>query len=80
MTGSAVSCQSGSLSPCLRDPPSWADVTVQPVPGQGLNGERCRSLRLPHSAPVRSAFSLTEARGKAGFQGTVPLTRDHDEH
>gem|GEM_PF-4227922 len=79
MTGPAVFRQSGSNSPCLRESPSSAAVTVQPVPGQALIGEQCRFLRLPHSATVGLASSRSEARGHAGFQSTVPHPRDRDE-
>ena len=54
-------------------------MTVQPVPGQALIGELCRFLRLPHSATVGLASRRSEARGNAGFQSTVPYSRDRDE-
>jgi len=71
--------QYGSISPCLREPPASAAVTGQPVSGQALNGELWRSLRFPHSVTVGLASSRSEARGLAGFQSTVPHTRDRDE-
>jgi hypothetical protein len=72
--------QSGSIASCLRVPLSSAAVTGQPVPGQALIGELCRFLHLPHSAAVGLVSSRSEARGNAYFQGTIPHSRDHDEH
>jgi hypothetical protein len=77
--GSAVFRQSGSTSPCLREPSASSAVTVQPDPGQALIEELCRFLRHPHSATVGLASSRSEAGGYAGFQGTFGHSRDRDE-